>query len=265
VDKVKSALETLLNIYILSILRDNNINTYSQYDTLDIVIAYNYDEYYIVEDKKSGYSPLPMDYIKILLPTLDPVQWSIYTALVSHYNYYYPYSTVDNNTGEIVYNYTINNYAYPTQEKLGEKLNIPQSTIRYHLPGLLSNKYTPVTLLSDEVNTYRTHSKKSKKEVIKKENLKYKVTILERFEYIYHYILTMQEMREQEFLDKLNKHGFDKIACSNDQKALNDKDYMLTFYTDICKKIINAYENNSKEWYEQWKQRLSTSNFLIFR
>jgi hypothetical protein len=200
--------------------------------------------------ESDGYTPIPTEFVKNVLPTLTPVEWGIYSILLVKYSYFLLFETIDEETGEIYYCYERNHYAFPTVETMALWLGVCKDTINNGLNKLYNNKNKLINKIKTQYSLVWDEEKQ--KNIVVGGNNRYKVKLLERIEYVYYYIysyITEQQYKEFEQIKKLD---YESIAKSSEQYKLKYKHYLyiLNYYEYIMKQYKQHIDNNDEEGYK---------------
>jgi hypothetical protein len=241
--------EILLDLHKKYLIKMNRIKNITYNTPIDIFIGYN-SEYYTTENE--GYRAMPIDYVKMVLPKMSPTQWTIFSCLCVRFNYYTLKQDVDEETGEIIYPYKVNHYAFPTIEKLELRTGIKSSTISDNILMLLGyqkNKENKWVQTNDEfksvISSYASNNRKTikdkftNKNKIVKDNRIYYIPLFNRIEYIYYHIYLIEnDNRSIEDKKLVKKQGFDKLKETQHYNILTDRDYL----SEYCKDPIDKYK-----------------------
>jgi hypothetical protein len=152
----------------------------------------------------------------------------------------------DEETGEIIYNYTVNHYAFPTQDQIGNSIGLNSKTIRIYTKKLNDNKYNILDIWKSKTN----------KSNLKNDNCRYSITLFERIEYIYYHIYCTDYSHKPKELELINKYGFDKIAKSEDQRILNIQDYIKYKYQTEMEEYKKCIDDNDADRYKKVNKKL---------
>lgn len=232
---IKTALKHLNSINIIK----THVKTFTVETVLHIAIGYNNSKTSL--SNKNGFKAIPTEYIKSIITNISPNEWAILSVLFVKYSYYSPTKNIDRETGEIIYDCTINHYAFPTQEQICEYIGVTEKTLRLYSKKLEDNKYKIISV-------YKSRS--NKKTNLINENCRYRISLMERIEYIYHRIVNIDYKRDEKLTNQVNKYGFDYIVKSESQNILNNQDYILEKYGEQIKEYKKIIENEDKELYK---------------
>lgn len=220
--------------------KTKTINNVNECDLLEISIKYNYGEI-------SGYQAVPVEFIKSVLPTLKPQHWAIFTVLLVKHSYYNLTQYIDNATQVKYIGYTVNHYAFPTNEQIGDIIGLKESAIRYNMKELVENPYKLVSIVDIE-KTFTTKKNKDGRNIIQRYNTRYKIRLLDRYEYNYYHVYVIPESNtdpaKKKARNEIIKSGFCKSYHYEDLNSyLINKDYISEFY----KEEMQEYERILKE------------------
>lgn len=258
--KTIEIINILKHLEKLDIIKIKNKN-FTNNTLLKIAIGYNEDN--IIQNSNRGYISIPRDFIRIVLPSLNKVQWVIFTILCVRYNYIYPTSKFDEKSQRLVY-YTLENcYSFPTQQQIAELINIKDlKTIRNHLKKLEENKYKLIKINSTELKDggYETiFDNEQNKNKIRRFNNKYHINLLERMEYAYHCIYNIPDERKNNntykyFFKELDKKGLDDVMSSELNTYLNKRDFIEYRFKNFMEDYKKCLEDDNLEIYNCLKQ-----------
>ena len=191
-----------------------NKNTYSEKikvkssnDLLDIIITYADDDYYPYENEVQGFRPIPLDLVGVMVKDLSAEEWVIYCLLLVRYRYYCLNDTIDRSTGELITYINEYLYAFPPQDSLAELLGCERKKMNKITKALEEKGYIEMILPKKE-----NKAPKIKKDIngnikITRTCIQYKIKLMTRSEYIYHYIMTLDDNKAEA---KAKKIGINK-------------------------------------------------------
>lgn len=261
----KQIKKILLNLEKVGVIKLSCIKDIRTATPLTIHILYNNDTYYNeiklprTNDKsKNGYKAIPLEYIKIVFPTLDAESFTTYTVLYSTFNYFCIKENDDSSFELNSFQHT--RYSFITIRQIEEKTGISRTRISNRLKDLEANKYNLIKIKNDNFSTTYWDESEGKQK-IKKSNNTYEVGILTRIEYLYHHIWKIDDVREKQTIDFIKRNGFEKIAKGNNYKLLIPKDYINYYCKDkmvFYEKLLKNKENNDvRERYISMEKKLN--------
>lgn len=203
----------------------------------------------------NGYRALPIDYLITILPTISPTEWAILSVLLTNFSYFQPTHYIDQNTGEIFYNYLENYCSFPKLDTIAALIGVTEKTVRTYLKKLIENPYNIVQLQKGKRYSYIDDSGKNK---VRNEVNKYYIPLLDRIEYVYHHVFKVSDLdsntKRRSNIKEINKLGFEKIVTSDKQNILIQKDFvsfkfktlMSEYETIINEAKLDRYKKLSK-------------------
>ncbi|MDM0587710.1 hypothetical protein QTH25_13115 [Clostridium perfringens] len=208
-------------------------------DILDCLITYTDDEIYPFKEDIQGYRPIPINFTLSAIKELTGEEWAMYCFLIVRHRYFMIVEKVDKNTGEINNIISTLDYAFPKQEDIANILNCDRRKTKKIGEKLEAKGYIKMDLNRD----YKT--KENGKGVKYKECYKYKIILLDRTEYIYHYIYKLENNDiEKEALalkpSKLTQYIKDLI--NNSPEKITNKLYLMD---KIGKELIVEYREKN--------------------
>lgn len=257
VTKIKDILLHLQRIGIIHIeYKENEIKVSTP---LDITILYNTDKQDNNEiQEENGYIPIPIEFIKNILPTLSTYEWSLYTVLVINYAYFTVWKEYDSRTNETQYRYLREHYAFPTYEYINKLTGISKATLSKCIKGLSDNKYKLIEKITSD-KTYKTLSN-GKNVIDKGGNNRYRIKLMERIEYVYNNIYKFMTDSKLKEYEEIHKRGFEQIATSHNQNIISGKYYLyiMEYYKQAMIDYESCIKNNSNKDYSSMRK-----NYLI--
>jgi hypothetical protein len=206
-------------------------------------IAIGYQDNNIIQ-VDNGYRAIPIDYLITILPTISPTEWAILSVLLVNFSYFQPTRYISQDTGEILYGYQENYYAFPKLETIAELVGVVEKTVRTYVSKLEGNPYKIIEVKKGKRYTYINDDGNPRQG---QEVNKYYIPLLDRIEYIYHHIYNIDDSEantnRQENIKEIKKKGFDKIVKSEQQNILIVKDFINYKH----KNLMTDYENILKE------------------
>ncbi len=185
----------ILNLLFKNKLLDGYINekTYSNKnkvssinDILDCCITYTDDEIYPFKEDIQGYRPIPVNFTMLAIRELSGEEWTMYCFLIVRHRYFMISEKIDIDTGEVKNILSHLDYAFPKQEDIASMLNCDRRKTKKIGDKLVLKGYITMDLDRD------FKSKENRKGVKYKDCYKYKIILLDRTEYIYNYILKLE-------------------------------------------------------------------------
>lgn len=155
-------------------------------DILDCLITYTDDEIYPFKEDIQGYRPIPINFTLSAIKELTGEEWTMYCFLVIRHRYFMISEKIDKNTGEIKNILSHLDYAFPKQQDIADILNCNRNKIKKIGNKLESKGYITMTLDKD----YKI--RENGEGVKYKDCYKYRIKLLDRTEYIYHYIYKLE-------------------------------------------------------------------------
>lgn len=247
---VKDSLNLLEKKNKLKIQQD--INQITNNDKIQIGLSYIYDY------KNEGFVKIPIDYVKAIITSINDTQWGILTVLFVRYNYIYPTYTINDDTGEIIYNTQENCCAFPTQIHIAESIGvIDYQTIAKQL-NILSenNEYNIIKIDKSTVkNKKQYYDKQTGEHRLASYNYIYHIPLFERIEYNYYYYYEYKDARREQkqyeyFFKELDSQGYKKISQSELNVNLTKIDYIKCCYKHIMEEYKKAIVCKDYEIYE---------------
>lgn len=202
-------------------------------DVIDIIILYADDNIYNYNDR-GGYKPIPLDFISKTIKGLTAEEWGVYCVLLVRHRYFLIQPTITEE-GKLINDIKDCGYAFPQQEKIAESLGINKRTVVDAIKGLVDKK-----LISIEFNNYAPKTKVN--DTIKhKDCYRYYIKLLNKHEYIYHYILKLEDTPNELAAKKSGIKNYINKNINLNPDLITNKIY---FYS-ICnvKLTIEKYYN----------------------
>jgi hypothetical protein len=243
IDKALRALHDNGLIYIKNL--EGDINKLGKNDILEVIIRYNNDDLFQVD--KKAYKALPTQYVRYLIQQekLTSEEFAIYTVLVNYFRWFECKNEKDEETDTINYYYSSYEYAFPTQEQIGQAIGISRNRVHYIIESLAGKK-----LISYEASDFQKSSRYEEgRNVIKNPNYRYKIELLQRLEFVHFNYLAIKDARNKAERDFVEQKGFETIACSRDQGILKDRDYLLHKYGNMSKMFNEALKSGNVKYY----------------
>lgn len=257
--KVKDILLLLHNKGVICIVsEDGTVNDIKNNTPLNVCILYNSDCNYLNTTVKegNGYIAMPVEFLKNILPMLSSTQWAVYSMMLVNYSFFGVWTTPDAETGEPIYHYYREHYAYPTQRQIGESLGINKETINLTIKELGEHKYNLIKIIHTDAVF---HGDK----YIRGGNNRYRIPILERIEWVYHNIYLHLNEEQYKYRDYINSiGGFEKIAYSSNQSLLHNKNYL--YIMEYYMQILEQYRDNLNTK-DRDKYMYQIEQFAIYR
>lgn len=250
---------------ILFKLRKKNIvyfkgkhSSLSNNDRLCVAIDYMQDNN---NTNGNGYRAIPVDFVRNILPTITYTQWAIYTYLLVNYSYF-SLANYENANKKECFGVSINQYAYPTQEQIANGLDMARTTVRDNIDKLEDNKFKLIKKKTRDTEMYFDEKGRHK---LKKENNIYKITLLERVEYVYHHIYKIESMNmkknkcsnTKKTVNKLlESKGFDYVSQTKYNEDLNNYHYIKYHYRDKIDSYKKVLTNKDTEQYRKMHKKI---------
>ncbi|OHD25747.1 MAG: hypothetical protein A2Y34_05470 [Spirochaetes bacterium GWC1_27_15] len=244
--RIKDALGKLILHEVIII--DKDIITLTNNELIKVYIGYN--NKLCNHITQNGYTPIPSEFVYKVITTLSPTEWSIYTVLLTKYNYYLAWEKINYSTGELMPIYHRTHYAFPSRTQIGEIIGVIDDTISKFLKKLEQSKYNLLNKYKSDAYSFWDEEEQIQK--IRGGNNRYEIKLFERPEYVYYYLNTQLDKTMQKEFDYIKKKGFEEIAQSNEQELIrNKKIYYLKYYYGNILEQYNKCVN--EEDYELYK------------
>lgn len=246
--KTKSGLfKSLNNLFASGVIYGNiNKKLYSSKnnikglnDLMDIIITYADDDYYTYKSDIQGYKPIPLDLVSIMVKDLTSEEWATYCLLMVRHRYYNINDVIDKDTGEIHSYINEYFYAFPPQENIAMLLGCERKKINKITKSLEKKGYIEL-----EIPKGANKLPKKKKDtygniITTRTCTKYKIKLMKRVEYIYYYILLLEDNKHEKEAKKIGIGKYiSKLKESGRIHSITDKIFLLN--SSIAPEL-NAY------------------------
>lgn len=254
--RVKEALLILAAHDVIHISKD--VSEVSNNEMIQIYIGYN--NKLCGHITQNGYTPLPVEFVYKVIPSLSPTEWAIFTVIVVKYNYFIAWEKLNSSSGKMEQKYQRTHYAFPTRTAIGEMLGVGDETIGKYLKKLLGSKYN----LIDKYRTdaYSFWDEKDQKQKVRGGNNRYGIKLLERPEYAYYYLNPKFNKVEQRDFEYIKSNGFEAVALSDRQELIRGKIayYIRYYYENILLLYEKSLKEKDEELYRQIRENLAIVN-----
>jgi len=249
-NRIKDALTNLTNKEIIIVDKNKITNN----ELLRIYIGYNNKLFNYAN--QNGYIPIPNDFVYKVITTLSPLEWAIYTILISEYRYYIAWEMTDKETKKLIPIYYRTHYAFPNRNHIGEKINVIDDTVSKFVKKLENNKYKLIHAYKSE--PYSFWDEKEKIQKVRGGNNRYEIKLLERPEYTYYYFNTPFDTTMQEEFNRIKKIGFEEIAKSGEQYRIRNKKiyYIRYYYKDMFEQYDKCLKEGDYELYKYIRENI---------
>ena len=250
--KIKEAIQKLIDHEV--VICNKDISKINNTELLYIYIGYN--NKLCSHITLNGYSPIPSKFVYRIITTLSPTEWSIYTVILTKYNYYLAWEIIDKNTGEMIPVYHRTHYAFPSRTIIGETIGVIDDTVSKFIKKLENNKYN--LIFKYKSDAYSFWDDKEQIQKIRGGNNRYEIKLFERPEYAYYYTNTKFDKDVQKKFDYIKKIGFEKIALSIEQDLIKNNKifYMNYYYGDVLKQYEKCLNEEDYELYEYIRENM---------
>lgn len=248
--KIKETLDILSQQEV--IICNKNLSKITNTELLYIYIGYNNNLCSHITQK--GYIPIPTEFVYRIIPTLTSIEWAIYTVLLTKYNYYLAWETINKDTGELIPVYYRTHYAFPSRTQIGNIIGAIDDTVSKFIKKLENNKYNLIYKYKSD--PYSFWDKEEQKQKLRGGNNRYEIKLFERPEYIYYYLNPIFDKETQDKFNYIKKNKFDKIALSHEQnKIVNNKVfYIRYYYEDILLQYDKCIKERDGELYKHIRE-----------
>lgn len=193
-----------------------------------IIIRYHNDNVYEL-DKMNGFKAIPFDFIYRAVTDLTSDEFTCLMFFMVRHSYYSVLTYNNYETGEVSQTVKENEYAFPTQEQIHIVTGTKIETVRKITNSLEKKGY--IEIIKDDTKQIKIDEFTGKSKLVNINHM-YKVTLLNRKEYIYHHIVKVAEEQIKE-LDK----RYQKII-----KSMETKEFLIEYdKSNIITKIIREY------------------------
>lgn len=237
--------DTLINLHENDIIYINYPLTKIT-NTTYLTIAIVYNE--LNSESKDGFKIIPTEYIKTILNKLSPIQFAIFTVLCARFSYFGVDKYFNKESGEYNYFFKENCYAFPTEEQMAGCTGIHRKSIKPNLEKLADLGL--INIYKNEEGFISYKDKETKQNRNKFANKIYGINIFSRIEYAYHCIYSKNVNRDNNTIKLIKNKGFEKVANSQNQNILIDKDYIEYKLGDVMKNYEKYLSDNNSEGYK---------------